>query len=131
MRKPYSPNIDYYKTVYNDQIGNGLPVFVGGGMKGNGLGNVLSGLFRTAIPLLKRGGKALLKEGLRTGLNVANDVIEGQNIKSAIKSRSKNAGKRLLTNAIGEFQTSAPPGEPAIKRRRQTKRTKQHKDIFN
>lgn len=130
MRKLYSPNIDYYRSTYNDQIGHGFPVFVGG-MKGNGLGNILSGLFRTAIPLLKRGGKALLKEGVRTGLNVANDVISGKNIKSAMKSRTKNAGKRMINSAIGQFQMSAPPGEPAIKRRRRTKRSKHSKDIFN
>ena len=130
MRKPYAPNIDFYRSASKDQIGNGLPVYIGG-MRGNGLGNVLSGLFRTAIPLLKRGGKALLKEGARAGLGVAQDVISGQNIKSALKSRSKKAGKRILNNAIGQFQMSAPPGQPAIKRKRRTKKVKQSKDIFN
>ena len=80
MKTPYRPNPALYDAYYTTQVGHGLPVYVGG-LRGRGLGSILGGLLRTAVPLLKRGGKALLKEGIRSGLGVAQDVLSGQNIK--------------------------------------------------
>ena len=133
MRVHYKPNSILYDNYYKKQVGHGLPVYVGG-MKGRGLGSVLSGLLRTAVPLLKKGGKALLKEGVRSGLGVAQDILSGKNIKSALKGRAKGGGKRLLNKAIGQFNAPAPPGEPAVRRIkksvRRKKKSKRSKDIF-
>ena len=58
--------------------------FIGGRhIRGRGLGSLLGGTGRSLIPLLKSGGKALLK-GARTGMQVAQDVLSGQNVKSAL-----------------------------------------------
>ena len=57
MRVRYTPNRHLYDEYYS-QTGRGYPVYIGG-MRGAGLGSVLSGLFRSAVPLLKKGGKAL------------------------------------------------------------------------
>ena len=58
-----------YEDYYQTQVGHGLPVFIGGkSTRGRGLGNLLGGLFRSVVPLLKSGGKALLKEGAKTGM---------------------------------------------------------------
>ena len=138
MRRPYQPNPTTYEIYYRNQLGHGLPVFRGG-MRGRGLGSILSGLLRTAVPLLKQGGKALLKEGLRGGVSLAQDVLEGKSVKSAVKQRAKNAGKRLLNQAIGQFQAPAPPGEPARKRIKKPtpkrknirRKRKQKSDIFD
>ena len=62
-------------------------------MRGRGLGSLLSGLVRSAVPLLKSGGKALLKEGAKTGMQLAQYVLSGQNLKSASKQRAQKAGK--------------------------------------
>lgn len=111
-------------------------------MNGRGLGSILSGIGRTILPLLKAGGKALLKQGARTGLQVASDVISGQDIKSALKQRGQDAGKQLLYKAVGALSGGAPPGEPLKKRIKlsttrgstQKKKTrgkrKTHADIF-
>ena len=58
-----------YEDYYRTQVGYGLPVFTGGkSTRGRRTGNLLGGLFRSVVPLLKSGGKALLKEGAKTGM---------------------------------------------------------------
>ena len=133
MRVRYSPNPYLYDEYYS-QSGGGYPVYVGG-MRGSGLGSVLSGLFRSAIPLLKQGGKALLKEGINSGLHIAQDVLDGKNFKKSLKQQSRKTGNRLLKRAIGQFKRpAAPPGEPAVKRIKYTNQRKKRldapKDIF-
>ena len=88
-----------YDDYYAQQVG--LPVFVGGrSYRGHGLGSLLAGIGRAVVPLLKRGGKALLKEGARTGLQVVSDVASGQRVGASLKRRSAQAGKRLLHDAV-------------------------------
>ena len=115
---PYIGNSKAYEDYYCTQAGHGLPVFVGGrNMRGRGLGSLLGGLGRSLIPLLKSGGKALFKQGAQTGMQVVQDVLSGQNIKSAMKQRARQAGKRLFDQAIGQVTgRAAPPGQPARKR---------------
>ena len=135
MRIRYSPNSRIYDEYYSHQRGNGIPVYIGG-MRGGGLGNVLNGLFRAAVPLLKKGGKAVLREGVSSGLKVAQDVLSGKNLKSSLKRHAHASGKRLYNKAIGEF--TAPPGQPAHKRKRRSgiklkkrgKKSKSFGDIF-
>ena len=84
---------------------------------------------------LKRGAKTLGREALKTDLNLASDVMEGQNVKKAAKSNLKSTGQNLLQKAIIGM---GPPGERPIKRaakqkkprRRQTKLRNTSKDIF-
>lgn len=130
MRVKYSPSQKLYNDYYTQQSGFGLPVYIGG-MRGRGLGSVLSGLFRAAVPLMKKTGKALLKEGVSSGLNIVQDVLSGRNLKQSVKKRVKSSGKRLIKKAIGEY--TAPPGEPVVKRIKRggkTNSSKQRRDIF-
>lgn len=134
---PFVPCVKSYEQYYSSQAGHGLSVFAGGRhMKGRGLGSFLSGIGRAVAPLLKSGGKALLKQGLQTGMRVAQDVLSGQNFQTAVKQRAQQAGKRLLERAVSKV--AAPPGEPARKRikshtkprRRQTTSRGRPNDIF-
>jgi hypothetical protein len=92
-------------------------------------------MFKSAVHLLKRGAKTLSLEALKTGLNLASDVMEGQNVKQAAKPRLKSTGQNLLQKAMDPM---GPPGERSIKRtakrkkprRRQTKLRNTSKDIF-
>ena len=120
-----------YEDYYLQQAGTGLPIFVGArSQRGHGL---LSGLARMVIPLLKSGGKALLKQGVQTGKEILGDVLSGQNIKKAARQRVKQGGQRLLQQAtrgmLGhgrQKKRPAPPGEPAIKiKRRRVKQNHQ------
>jgi hypothetical protein len=81
--------------------------------RGHGLGSIIGSLFKSAVPLLKRGAKTLGREALKTGLNLASDVMEGQNVKQAAKSRLKSTGQNLLQKVM---DTVGPPGQRSIKR---------------
>ncbi|KAJ8048961.1 hypothetical protein HOLleu_01485 [Holothuria leucospilota] len=89
-----------YEHYYLQQVGNGLPVFHGARVqKGYGMGNILGGLFRSAMPLFKRGAKALGKEALRTGVEIAGDVLHGTSLRRAAKTRGISAGRRVTKRA--------------------------------
>jgi hypothetical protein len=77
------------------------------------------------------GAKTLGQEALKTDLNLASDVMEGQKVTQAAKSRLKSTGQILLQKAIIGV---GRPGERAAKwkkpRRRETKLRNTSKDIF-
>ena len=77
-----------YEDYYMQQSGSGLPVFQGlRGQRGHGIGSVLSGLFRSAVPMLKRGLATFGKHALKTGLEIAGDVAEGKSFKDSARER--------------------------------------------
>ena len=120
MRIPYRADPGLYDDYFKNQIGHGMPVYIGRG----GLGNVLSGLFRSVVPLIKRGGKALLKEGVRTAVQVGSDVLDGKNVKASLKSRAAETGKRMLRDTLHHFEETDSPSQsrqgPAGKRARKS-----------
>ncbi len=122
-----------YDDYYLNQVGSGLPVFAGARVqRGHGLGNMLSGLVRAAMPLVKSGSKALAKHGLKTGLRIAGDVMQGQKPKRAIRQHVKRAGTQLLSSGLQ--QLIAPPGRPASrghqsKGRKTTKRAASNRSL--
>ena len=147
---PYKCDSKAYENYFNAQAGRGLPVFIGG-QRGRGLGSILGGIGRSLVPLLKSGGRALLKQGARSGLRVVNDVLSGRDLKSSLRHRGKQAGKRLLDRAInsgvlvGGVTKPTPPGEPfrkrikpttssrlsqITKRRKKKKKSASPRDIF-
>jgi hypothetical protein len=52
------------------------------------------------LPVLKTGGKALLREGALTGMQVAQDALKGRNVKESLKEHASEAGQRLLRGAV-------------------------------
>ena len=77
-----------YEDYYLRQSGNGLPVFQGSrGQRGHGLGSMLSGLFRSTVPMIKRGLATFGKHALKTGLEIAGDVTEGKSFKDSARER--------------------------------------------
>ena len=64
--------------------------------RGHGLGSLFGDLIWSIMPLIKRGTMTLGKRALSTGVRIADDVISGQNIKTAAKRRVTDAGKDLL-----------------------------------
>ena len=134
MKKKYccDANRELYEDYYLNQSGSGLPVFVGSrGQRGHGLGSMLSGLFRSAMPLIKRGLASFGRHALKTGLEIANDVADGNSFGSSVKTRVPVGIKRFasqsnLTNQSGNGR----------KRRRQVSKKKKvtkirkHRDIF-
>jgi len=138
MRKNYC--CDAYKSLYTDyyvnQAGNGIPVFQGmRGQRGHGFGSVLSGLFRSAMPVLKRIGK----QALTTGAYIASDLLGGKSFDESARSRVRQGINSFLPPEEGSEQTgSGHKRRKAIyngKRKRKVHKPKgkkkQKRDIFD
>ena len=126
----HSVDSKLYDDYYLDQVGNGLPVFTGARVqRGHGLGNVFSGLIRAAMPLMKSGMKLLGKHGVKTGMQIAGDVLSGQNPKRAVRQRAKQAGTEIVHDALRQFMPG-PPGQPSRSRQQTaTKRRAQSQTV--
>lgn len=115
--KPYSCDGKLYEDYYSKQAGSGLPVYSGARVqRGYGLGSILGSLARSVMPLLKTGAKTLGKQALTSGMQIAGDMLGGQNFKQSAKRRAKEAGGNLMGKARKRLRFE-PPGERAIKRR--------------
>jgi hypothetical protein len=73
---------------------DGLPY-----QRGGGLGNIFRGIFRFLLPIAKKAGKAVGKQALRTGSQIASDVVAGEDLKKAVNRRSKTGASALLKKA--------------------------------
>ena len=94
-------NRRYYKQeqYYADQCGNGMNVFQENrGQRGHGLGSVLSGLFRSALPMIKNFGK----QALQTGLNVATNVVEGTSFRYSLRKRAPDGIRGFQADQFGQ-----------------------------
>ena len=79
-----------YEDYYSRQAGGQIPVFVSSRYQpGHGLGSVLGGLVRRfVIPLFTTHDKTLALNALRTGMDVAEDVLgSGRGVKESVKKR--------------------------------------------
>lgn len=86
-----------YEDYYKRQSGGEIPVFAGARhQRGHGLGGVLSGLFRKVVPFVKDNVKNIGKNLLRTGADIAQDMIEGKKFKEAARQRLPRGLKRTV-----------------------------------
>ena len=103
-RKTYVPNPEAFKSYYAKQVQHGggtLSAFHGARIqRGYGIGSFLGGLLRSAVPFFKEGAKAIGKTALTTGLNIANDVMEGKTLKSSARTRAIEAKNSLQNKAL-------------------------------
>ena len=93
-----------YEDYYSRQAGGEMPVFAGSRyQRGHGLGSILGGFFRRFIvPMFKRHGKTLALDTLRTGMNVADDVLgSGQGFKESIGKRVPEGVQRTAQHLMG------------------------------
>lgn len=110
-----------YHNFFKDSIGKGSGQFYGGigevyksssryqkgygllgvsqnnyARHGEGIGSMLSNLWRMAFPMIKTGAQKLGTAALDVATNVASDVIQGKDIKEAAKEHLKTKGSQLL-----------------------------------
>lgn len=107
-----------YKTYYLNQAGNGYPVYIGTPyQKGYGLGGVFRKFFKWVLPILKEHAlpivKTVGKEVLRGASNIANDKLNGKNLKESAKARIKES-----LNSLAE---SVQSGEGYKRKQKQNK----------
>ena len=95
MKKLHIPNHKLYEQYYLDQAkqkGGNLPAFHGTRFqRGYGLGSIFEGLFRWAVPHLQQGAKMFGKKALQGSVNVAQDVLAGENLSTAVAKYGKQA----------------------------------------
>ena len=118
-----------YDDYYAQQVGGALPYFAGARVqRGHGFGSLFGGLLRSVAPLIKRGALALGNRALKTGAQIAGDILSGENIRTAAKRRTKTAGRDLLQSLLA---TPSPPGKRAApsRQRRPVKRAAKRRRI--
>ena len=99
----------------------GLPPY----QRGAGLGDVLRGLWRTFLPLLKSAGKTVGKEALSTGSRILDKVAQGDNLKDTLVNEGRTGVENIIQRGRGRQSVSG------IKRLEKSKRTHFHKRITN
>ena len=107
-------------------IGHAIPVYKGyASQYGHGLGNVLGGIVRSALPIVSNIAKSAGKELLRSGLNYVS-----KKIKKRKSSRNKRIHqvKRSSSRLRKANKKHMPPGKPAKKHKGKGKST--GRDIF-
>lgn len=127
-----SEPIEFWDHYY--QKGGGMQVYQGVPLqRGNGIGSFFKGLFRMAWPILRTAGTAAAAEGLSTAANIARDVSQGEEFRTAARRRGLEGGSTLLEKAAKTFKKQEGKGvgvrgkntTKTIKRPRRPK-----KDIF-
>lgn len=113
---------DPYTRYYLNQVGSGVGTVYRGVsyQKGHGIGSFLGGLFRTVLPILKSGARAVGKEAVRTGMNVLGDIASDstQPLKKVIRKRVIEAGGNLAEKAGRKIRTMTGAGYPPGTRER-------------
>ena len=124
-----------YERYYIDQAGGGMPVYSGSPyQRGHGLGSILGGLLRGAMPLLSSVGKSIGRQMIRSGLDVASDVVSGGNVRDSLKRRAKEGALSLLEGGRVN-KRRRPGGRSAISKKRplgeRYRKAPNTKDIFS
>ena len=119
----------YYNNYYANQVGNGLGVFSGTTIhKGAGIGSLIGSIFRKTMPLITKGAKTIGKQLVQTGLNIASDAMQGENVKSSAEKNFKTAGNNLLSALADSFSNPIAPTQSKKRaRKRPAKTTKANK----
>ncbi|GBN71525.1 hypothetical protein AVEN_259259-1 [Araneus ventricosus] len=81
-----------FEEYYTQQAGNGLSYYKGFSFqKGSCLGGIFKSFYRMILLIFKSGAKAVEKQALRSGIDVANDLMQGKEMKASVKQRAKEA----------------------------------------
>ena len=86
--------------------------------RGYGIGGMFKSLFRSAMPILKQGGKIITKNALELGKNVLSDVSRGE---KDIGKLFERHGMSAAMNTAGDI---ADAGEKAVTGNKGSKRKK-------
>ena len=80
--------------------GSNYPVFRGlPYQRGGGIGSIFRTVLRFLIPLGKEAGAAIGRQGLESTSRVLSNVLEGKDVKQALKEEGRSGLKNLLNKA--------------------------------
>jgi len=103
-----------------------MPVFAGARIqRGHGLGSILGGFFRRLVlPFVKNNAKNVLTNAVKTGMEVADDVLEGRSLKESAKRRVPTGIKRTVRGL--KFQSGS-----GVRRVKTDKKKRKIHDVFS
>jgi hypothetical protein len=135
---------DYYRNQALQRGGFAMPYFAGARyQRGHGLGSIFGSIFRGLKSIFPSVMKTVGRHALTTGVNIANDVLEGKNIKEAAKTHGlrglKSAAGEVVPEIVETIKQSArsgadQSGSGSRKRKRQQRKPckrRRTRDIFN
>jgi len=99
------PGVAAWQNFFlSQQHGDGISGFEGVPFqRGSGIGSIFRGLLRLILPVAKSAGKTAIKaigrQALSTGSELAGDVLRGEEIKKSMNKRGRRAVKRLASQA--------------------------------
>lgn len=107
--------MDHYSNYYLTQAGSGIAGYSGiRYQKGNGFfGRLVSG---GILPLLRYLGK----KALHTGVNVADDVLQGDDFKQSLKKQLQSTSRVVAKDAIEKVRGIAQEGSGMKRKKRQS-----------
>lgn len=123
-----------FNKYYVDQATNSrYPVFRGMDVqRGYGLGGIFKKFFSWIMPIVREHAlpvtKSIGKEMLKGAINVANDSLEGKNVKESAKSRTKEVLNTIKETQLGKGYKRKTKNKIFTKKH---KKLKKHKDIFD
>lgn len=90
-----------YHHYYSNQAGTGIGVVYKGVLhqQGHGIGSFLGGLFRSVLPLISSGAKAIGKEALNAGVGILSDIVSAKPLEESVTSRFHEATSNLKRKA--------------------------------
>ena len=105
-------------------VGAGFPVFAGARrQRGGGIFGSLKNFF---LPTVKKWGRQLFSHGIGLAKDVAQDALQGKNIKKALidhgKSRAFDFGKTAAKQGLSALENMIGKGSSYRRRRRRVKR---------
>lgn len=112
---------------------------------GRGIGSILSTIFSKIAPIartifnigkkvvkstpVKKVFKSAQEEVIKSGIQVADDVLQGKNVQESLKQNASTAANQIAKRAVGEAKKYAGL-EPKPKKQKQMKKRRK-KDIFS
>lgn len=108
MKQKYIFHHDHYYHTLKGQGGEGIPVYHGVRQRGGGIGSVLGGIAKYALPLLM---KYVFPHARNAALSTISDVaVNKESIKNSLKKNGigflKNVGAEVL-NSVSNSQSGS------------------------
>ncbi len=105
MRVIYVPMGERVWLANLTQRGKGLDAYSGERFqRGYGLGSIFGSLIRSILPIAKKVAKTVGRQALRTGAEVAQDYLQGEDLAGSIKTRGRAGAKRVLNKGTRKIQ---------------------------
>ena len=103
--------------------------------KGKGVGSFLKGIYRSVLPLVKKGGKAVGKavgtEALRAGVNILDDITHEKPFKESFRNNIRESGKNTERKAEEKLNNLIADSGYKTKRRARKQQSTTSSDTIN